>query len=40
MVEGKMIVIRQLELGDEVLLHKWRNHAGGNRYCGLHMVSC
>lgn len=35
MIEGKMTVIRQLELGDEVLLHKWRNNGEGNRYCGL-----
>ncbi len=35
MIEGKKVVIRQLELGDEELLHKWRNSAKGNEYCGF-----
>lgn len=35
MIEGKNIFIRQLELGDEELLHRWRNNAEGNEYCGL-----
>ncbi|MDF2522223.1 MAG: N-acetyltransferase [Clostridia bacterium] len=35
MIEGKTVVIRQLELGDEKLFHKWRNDASGNLYCGF-----
>lgn len=35
MIEGVKTVMRQLELGDEVLLHQWRNYADGNQYCGL-----
>lgn len=35
MIEGIRVLIRQLELGDEELLHKWRNDAKGNEYCGF-----
>ena len=35
MIEGKKVIIRQLELGDEELLHKWRNDAQGNLYCAF-----
>ncbi|WP_105613998.1 GNAT family N-acetyltransferase [Vallitalea okinawensis] len=35
MIEGIKVVIRQLELGDEELLHKWRNSSKGNEYCGF-----
>ncbi|MCF8008476.1 MAG: GNAT family N-acetyltransferase [Halanaerobiales bacterium] len=35
MIEGKNIKIRQLELGDEKYLHKWRNNNKGNLYCGF-----
>ncbi|MBH1939750.1 GNAT family N-acetyltransferase [Mobilitalea sibirica] len=35
MIEGNKVIIRQLELGDEDFLHKWRNDAKGNLYCGF-----
>ena len=35
MIEGNKVIIRQLESGDEELLHKWRNNAKGNLYCGF-----
>ncbi|MTI71184.1 MAG: GNAT family N-acetyltransferase [Firmicutes bacterium] len=35
MIEGKKVLIRQLEIGDENLLHKWRNNNKGNNYCGF-----
>jgi RimJ/RimL family protein N-acetyltransferase len=35
LIEGNKVYIRQLELGDEELLHKWRNNAQGNLYCGF-----
>lgn len=35
MIEGEKVVIRQLESGDEELLHKWRNSNQGNLYCGF-----
>lgn len=31
MIEGNKVIIRQLELGDEELLHKWRSDAKCNR---------
>jgi RimJ/RimL family protein N-acetyltransferase len=34
-IEGKKVLIRQLEAGDEKLLHKWRNNGKGNLYCGF-----
>lgn len=30
MINGKRVVIRQLDLGDEEYFHKWRNYAEGN----------
>lgn len=35
MIMGKKVMIRQLESGDEVKLHDWRNNGKGNMYCGL-----
>ena len=35
MIEGNKVLIRQLEAGDEKLLHKWRNKGEGNLYCGF-----
>ncbi len=35
LIEGKRVIIRQLELGDEEPLHKWRNNQEGNLYCGF-----
>lgn len=35
MIEGEKVVIRQLELGDEEFLHRWRNNGDGNLYCGF-----
>lgn len=35
MINGKKVLIRQLELGDEELFHKWRNSSIGNEYCGF-----
>ncbi|PTW01770.1 RimJ/RimL family protein N-acetyltransferase [Halanaerobium saccharolyticum] len=35
MIEGDKVFIRQLELGDEELLHRWRNNSQGNLYCGF-----
>jgi len=35
LIESEKILIRQLELGDEKLLHKWRNNEEGNLYCGF-----
>ncbi|MFZ5353991.1 MAG: GNAT family N-acetyltransferase [Bacillota bacterium] len=35
MIEGKKVIIRQLESGDEELFHKWRNDAEGNLYCAF-----
>jgi len=35
LIEGERVLIRQLELGDEKLLHKWRNNEEGNLYCGF-----
>ncbi len=35
LIEGSKTVIRQLELGDEKHLHKWRNNNQGNLYCGF-----
>ena len=35
LIEGNKVLIRQLESGDEELLHKWRNNAKGNLYCGF-----
>lgn len=34
-IEGKTVIIRQLEIGDEDKLHKWRNSSEGNEYCGF-----
>ena len=38
MIDGTKTVIRQLELGDEKYLHKWRNDNKGNLYCGFKYV--
>jgi len=35
LIEGDKVFIRQLELGDEELLHRWRNNSRGNLYCGF-----
>jgi len=35
LIEGDKVFIRQLELGDEKLLHRWRNNSQGNLYCGF-----
>lgn len=35
MIKGEKVIIRQLEQGDEVKLHEWRNNDEGNLYCGL-----
>ena len=35
MIEGSKTVMRQLEVGDEKYLHKWRNDNKGNLYCGF-----
>ena len=35
LIEGNKVIIRQLESGDEKLLHKWRNNEQGNLYCGF-----
>jgi len=35
LIEGTKTIIRQLELGDEKYLHKWRNDNKGNLYCGF-----
>ena len=35
MIEGNKVYIRQLESGDEELLHRWRNNSQGNLYCGF-----
>jgi len=35
MIEGKKVIIRQLEMGDEKWIHQWRNHGKGNEYCAF-----
>src|SRR6056297_2212512 len=35
LIEGERVIIRQLELGDEKLIHNWRNNTEGNLYCGF-----
>jgi len=35
LIEGERVIIRQLELGDEKLLHNWRNNTEGNLYCSF-----
>lgn len=35
LIKGNKVIIRQLEEGDETLLHKWRNNEQGNMYCGF-----
>ncbi len=35
MIKGKKVIMRQLEFGDEKLLHKWRNDGEGNEYCAF-----
>lgn len=35
LIEGRNVEIRQLEVGDEDFLHKWRNNGQGNLYCGF-----